>query len=100
MIAECNAGKRPAKELYVRIGGEAESRMRAKMATEEGQSIYRLRKQIIEPVFGNIKWNMGMNRLLLRGLAGAKIEYYLACSCHNIGKIMRVWSMKSAQIAC
>ena len=100
LVGECKPGKRPTKELYVRIGGEAESRMRAKMASAEGKSIYRLRKQIIEPVFGNIKWNMGMNRLLLRGLAGAKIEYFLACSCHNIGKIMQVWSMKPSQIGC
>jgi|WetSurMetagenome_2_1015567.scaffolds.fasta_scaffold135472_1 transposase len=100
LVAECKPGKKPTKELYVRVGGEADSRMRAKMASKEGKSIYRLRKQIIEPVFGNIKWNMGMSRLLLRGLRGASIEYYLACACHNIGKIMHVWSIKSLKMAC
>lgn len=100
MIPECKPGKKTKKELYVRIGGEADSRMHAKMASEEGKLIYRLRKQIIEPVFGNIKWNMGMRRLLLRGLKGASIEFYLACACHNIGKIIQVWSAKPAAAGC
>lgn len=100
LIEQCKPGKKPTKELYVRVDAEADSRMRAKMASEKGESIYRLRKQIVEPVFGNIKWNMGMRRLLLRGLAGASIEYYLACTCHNIGKIIQVWSARSLKSAC
>ena len=101
MAAECKGQtKHPIKELYVRVGGEAEDRMRAKMSSKEGKAIYRLRKQIVEPVFGNIKWNMGMRRLLLRGLKGASIEYYLACICHNMGKIRAVWGQRAQLATC
>lgn len=92
MIDKCKpTGRRPVKELYIRKNYEPEERMRSKMETDEGKFIYRLRKQIVEPVFGNIKWNKGIRRLLLRGLKGAQIEFNLACACHNIGKLCQIW---------
>jgi transposase len=76
----------PKKELWIRIGDERTSRMRQKLATDEGQAIYRLRQQIVEPVFGHIKVAYNLRRLLLRGLNGARAEFLLACIAHNIGK--------------
>lgn len=91
MGESCHGKSSRYKELCGRVDGELEAAMRSKMNSEEGKLIYRLRKQIVEPVFGNIKANKGLRRLLLRGLEGARIEYHLGCIAHNIDKIGRGW---------
>lgn len=92
----CHGKSSRYKEIARRVDERLQQAMSAKMESEEGRAIYRLRKQIVEPVFGNIKANLGMRRLLLRGLDGAKIEYLLACTGHNIGKIARCWADQRA----
>jgi transposase len=82
---------RTRKELWVAQDGGMTDKMRAKLTSPEGKAVYRLRQQIVEPVFGHIKGAMNLRRLLLRGLAGATSEYMLACCAHNIQKIMPVW---------
>ena len=62
--------------------------MRDKMITDRGKVVYRQRQQIVEPVFGRIKTRFNLRRFLLRGLSGASIEFLLACSAHNIAKII------------
>jgi IS5 family transposase len=61
--------------------------MEAKLQTEEGQEIYRQRKKIAEPVFGQIKFNLGFKRFRLRGSDKAGGEWTLVCLVHNIKKI-------------
>ncbi len=51
--------------------------MNKKMNTDEGKQIYSLRKTTVEPVYGNIKQNLGFREFLLRGLVGVKIEMNL-----------------------
>ena len=55
-----------------------------KLDTCEGQELYSLRQQTVEPVFGNIKWNMGLSRFLLDGTEGAKSETWIMCIAHNL----------------
>jgi len=62
-------------------------RMAAKLQTEEGREIYRQRKKIVEPVFGQMKFNLGFGRFHLRGLDKASGEWTLVCLVHNIKKI-------------
>jgi hypothetical protein len=47
-----------------------------------------LRKETIEPVFGQIK-NKGLHQFLLRGLAKVKGEWSLWCTGHNLTKLWR-----------
>jgi len=42
-------------------------RMRRKLASEAGRDVYRMRKAIVEPVFGQIKEWRGFRRFSLRG---------------------------------
>jgi len=62
-------------------------RMKEKMETEGGKKIYSLRKIVVEPVIGNIKYNFGFNEFLVRGLDGAKLELNIASIAHNLKKI-------------
>ena len=50
---------------------------------------YRLRKQVIEPVFGQIKECMGFRRFLLRGIEKVRGEWSLVCTAHNLRKLLR-----------
>jgi hypothetical protein len=61
--------------------------MRDKVLSPEGQNIYGRRQAIVEAVFGHVKGRYGLRRLFLRGLAGARFEFLLACITHNIGKM-------------
>ena len=82
---------RAKKELCLRDDPkqqfERQASMHTKMTSPEGKAVYRLRRQIVEPVFSHIKGSFGLRRLLLRGLDGANIEFLLACCAHNIGKL-------------
>ena len=65
-------------------------RMKKKIETKEGKRIYGLRKIVIEPVIGNIKYNMGFNEFLIRGLDGARLELNIASIAHNLKKIWKL----------
>lgn len=62
-------------------------RMRAKIITPEGKSLYGKRKCLVEPVFGQIKTRGGFNQFLLRGLQKVKLEWKIAAIAHNLLKM-------------
>ena len=51
------------------------------------RSRYRLRKQTVEPVFGQIKQGRGFRQMLVRGLAHVAQEWSLVCLAHNFLKL-------------
>ena len=62
-------------------------KMKEKLDTEEGRQIYDMRKYIVEPVIGNIKYNLGLDEFSLRGLNKVKLELNLVSIAHNLKKI-------------
>src|SRR3989339_2063395 len=69
-------------------------RMRDKMEEQESKKAYGLRKITVEPVYGNIKENLGFRGFLLRGLEKVKIEMNLVCIAHNLKKIHSMTAAK------
>ena len=63
--------------------------MREKLRNATGQAIYRMRKAIVEPVFGQIKHIRGFRRFSFRGKAKTRAEWSLICSTHNLLKLWR-----------
>jgi transposase len=63
--------------------------MRATLATDEGREIYRMRKAIVEPVFGQIKDGRGFRRFSFRGRQKVEAEWDLICLTHNLLKLFR-----------
>jgi transposase len=53
------------------------------------RSRYRLRKQTVEPVFGQIKQARGFRQLLLRGIEKVTQEWSLVCLAHNLLKLAK-----------
>jgi hypothetical protein len=62
-------------------------RMRQRLRQGAGRSRYRLRKQIVEPVFGQIKEARAFRRFLLRGEKNVAGEWSLICTAHNLLKL-------------
>jgi len=54
------------------------------------RSRYRLRKQVVEPVFGQIKQARGFRQFLLRGENKVAGEWSLLCTAHNLLKLAAV----------
>jgi len=61
--------------------------MRAKIKAGGHASPYRLRKQLPEPVFGQIKQARGFRQFLLRGFAKVRAEWAIVCTVHNVLKL-------------
>jgi len=70
--------------------GSIVARMSTKLRRAGHRSRYRLRKQIVEPVFGQIKQARGFRQFLLRGIEKVKAEWALICTAHNITKLARL----------
>jgi len=64
-------------------------RMARKLRTKKGRETYSKRKQIVEPVFGQIKEVRGFRRFFLRGLENVSAEWDLICLTHNLLKLFR-----------
>jgi transposase len=76
-LGSCNENAEPAQK------------MRAKLSSPEGRARYKMRKAIVEPVFGQIKEARGLRRFLLRGLPAVRAEFDLIALTHNLLKLFR-----------
>jgi transposase len=65
--------------------------MATKLRRAGRRSRYRLRKQIVEPVFGQIKAPRGFRQFLLRGLDKVRAEWAMICTVHNLLKLAKAW---------
>lgn len=63
------------------------ARMSTKLKRAGYRSRYRLRKQIVEPVFGQIKQARGFRQFLLRGIENVQREWAMLCTAHNLCKL-------------
>jgi transposase len=84
-------GDQPLPVPRGRIGKDAslKERMSRKLRTFKGRAIYSKRKEISEPVFGQIKHVRGFRQFLLRGVQKVSAEWDLICLGHNVLKLFR-----------
>ena len=85
----------PTSHEQARQGPRSKA-MRAKLRRGGWRSRYRLRKQSVEPVFGQIKEARGFRRFLLRGLEKVTGEWSLLCTAHNLLKLAGARSVARA----
>lgn len=67
--------------------GKHVQQMRLRLKRAGHRSRYRLRKQVVEPVFGQIKEARGFRRFLLRGIDQVRAEWSMLCTAHNLLKL-------------
>jgi transposase len=63
--------------------------MQDKLRRAGRRSRYRLRKQVVEPVFGQIKQARGFRQFLLRGIDKVRGEWAMLCTAHNLLKLAK-----------
>jgi transposase len=76
-------GKRPGWD------GGAYAFMRRVLATDAGGALYAKRQSMIEPVFGDTKFNRRLDRFLRRGRAACRSEWRLVNATGNLLKLHR-----------
>ncbi len=79
----------PARKVPRAPNEEAREHTRRLMKTEAyGQS--RNRRKKIETLFGDVKHNLGLTRLRLRGLSGATDEFLLTATVQNLKRLAKL----------
>jgi len=85
---KCSVSSGNNATLYTDNNGIVLAKMSEKMKSKSSKKIYRKRKTIVEPVFGQIKTG-GFKRFSLRGLEKAGGEFSLVCAVSNFKKIVK-----------
>jgi transposase len=62
-------------------------RMKKRIDSPEGRVLYGRRFATVEPVFGNLRYNKGLDRFTLRGKTKVDAQWQLFCLVHNIEKL-------------
>ena len=74
-------GKTPSgKESYIDL-------MKRAIDSQRGRALYGGRFATVEPVFGNLRYNKGLDRFTLRGQRKVDTQWKLFCLVHNIEKL-------------
>ena len=83
----------PVRQVAIFVGRhenakeKASERMKRKIDTEQGREMIARRFATVEPVFGNLRYNKGLNRFTLRGRQKVDGQWKLYCLVHNIEKL-------------
>ena len=72
-------------------GTAALERHRLWMASEANRLKIKLRKQIVEPVFGWLKSHDGFRRFTYRGLHKASAQWAIVCAARNLRTLAQTW---------
>jgi hypothetical protein len=76
--------KTPGK---TRVNQQHYAQMREQLESDDGKALYKKRKSMIEPIFGQIKHNRRIDRFTRRGLAACRAEWKLVMTTHNLLKL-------------
>jgi Transposase DDE domain/Transposase domain (DUF772) len=71
--------------------------MREKLRTTAGQAVYKMRKAVVEPVFGQIKERRGLRGFLMRGREKVAAEWQIICLTHNLLKLFQARTAPASQ---
>ena len=91
----CTRAKEIGRSLAIGPHDAVLRRHRAWMATSAAKEAYKLRKQLVEPVFGIIKEQQGARRFLLRGLVNVAAEWTVLATAFNLRTLWRTWRSRA-----
>ena len=63
--------------------------MKDRIDSADGKQIYGQRMKVVEPVFGNLRTNKGLERFSLRGKVKVNAQWLLYCCIQNVEKLYR-----------
>ena len=85
------------RQVRMTLADDVVRTMNDKMKTRAGKAAMKERRQTVEPVFGQMKSQLGFIQFHLRGLKKVKGEFSLLCAAFNIKKLHRF--LKSGSFA-
>jgi len=88
--AECSNDKN-GRTIKRNPFDDAIERQKLKQTQPLARNALGLRKEIVEHVFGSIKWNDGFLRFTVRGREGAEAQWSLICTVYNLRKLYALW---------
>ncbi|QCF24834.1 transposase [Hydrocarboniclastica marina] len=80
-------GRQVSYTMELKRGPTYTDWMKLRVDSQQGKGIYSHRMSVVEPVFGNIGTNKGLNRFSLRGKQKVQGQWQLYCLVHNIEKL-------------
>ncbi|MBN2353891.1 MAG: transposase [Spirochaetales bacterium] len=86
-------------EQYLEIAGFLEAH-RKKMLTDEARRVYSRRMDIVEKVFGQIKEDWGIRKMLRRSLPRVNCEWLFTVAAYNIRKMFTIGARKENLQGC
>jgi|GEM_PF-742861 len=90
LFSFCVPGKKQVKQIHRSHKEEVAEWMARKLLTQESKERMKIRARSSEPVFGNLKQNLGFRRFSLKGLIYARGEYDLICIVHNLNVLFKM----------
>ena len=90
MKAQCTTNKQ-GREYEWAPFHEALEEQRALTRSERGRAALRMRKQTVEPVFGQIKEGGRFRRFTVYGLEAVQAQWTLVCAAFNLKKLYALW---------
>lgn len=71
---------------------DAKDALRKKMQDPEIRGRYCKRQGMVEPVFGHLRYQQGLNRFRRKGLAGVRLEFSLHALAYNLSRAVAQWA--------
>ena len=88
--AQCTSD-RHGRTIDIQPGHEALVALQARWQKQATAELYTLRAPTVEPVFAQIKQQMGFRRWSVRGLTNVKSQWAMLCTTWNLRVIFRHW---------
>ena len=86
----CVPSKKQVKQIQRSHKEAVAEWMARKLATDDAKKRMSNRATSVEPVFGNIKQNLGFRRFSLKDLQNARGEFNLMCIAHNLNILFKM----------
>lgn len=84
--SQCVGKGKTSRRVTVSVVATQRRAMRERLDSSDGRKLYDLRRETVEPVFGQMKSNRGFDRFVCWGKEGACAESALICLGHNMAK--------------
>jgi len=90
--AQCISAKAKRREVARHVWQDSLDRITAFVKSKVGENIYKLRKQIIEPSFGEAKDNHGLRYARMLGLRNMREQSFLTAAVQNMKRLVKAFS--------
>src|SRR3990167_6528334 len=86
----CTTSKNGRHIIRMKENEDLKAKLEETYQQEEGQKLYKLRKEKVELPFGHMKRNLGAGQFLLRGKEGVNAELSILSTCFNIARMITI----------